>query len=389
MKWWARFALPTLPQTLNRKDITLNSQTIILYWLILLRIPGIGAATLRQALTFFGTIDKIFNASFQELRLAGFSSKQITLLRKPNQSLAEADFIWAEKNNCHLISLEDARYPLLLKELPDAPILLFVQGEVSLLKSPQIALVGTRHPTANGRQMAAEFAFFLAEKGLTITSGLALGIDAESHIGALAAGKTIAVCGTGLDLVYPSAHHKLAEEIKLKGALVSEFPPGEKPKAKNFPQRNRIISGLSLGTLVIEAAIRSGSLITARFAVEQGREVFAIPGSIQNPLAHGCHALIRQGAKLVETTEDILEELSILHEAFLPNNGILYKLPPADLGADAQKILACIGSVATTLDAIIINSGLTPSKVSSMLLSLELLGLITAVTGGFIRVTLN
>lgn len=367
----------------------MNPNTHILYWLILLRLPGIGAATLRQALTFFEEIDKIFTASSHELRLAGFSLKQITLLKKPQWVLAEADLLWATNHHCHLISLNDERYPPLLKELPDAPILLFVQGDVALLKSPQLAIVGTRHPSVNGKQMAAEFAFSLAEKGLTITSGLALGIDAESHIGALLSGKTIAVCGTGLDTIYPFSHQSLSEKIKEKGALISEFPPGEKPKSKNFPRRNRIISGLSLGVLVIEAAIRSGSLITARFAIEQGREVFAIPGSIHHPLSHGCHHLIRQGAKLVENTEDILEELSLLYETFLPNPAKSHDPLPPHLDADTQTLLASIGEGVTSLDAIIITSGLTPSKVSSMLLSLELLGLINAVTGGFVRVTPN
>lgn len=367
----------------------MTSSTDILYWLMLLRLPGIGAATLRQGLTFFGDIEKIFTASSQELLLAGFNNKQIACIKKPPWILAESDLLWAQNNNCHLIFLNDEGYPHLLKELPDAPILLFVQGDVSLLKSPQIAIVGTRHPTVNGKRIAIEFAFSLAEKGLTITSGLALGIDAESHAGALASGKTIAVCGTGLDRVYPFSHQDLAEKIKEKGALISEFPPGSTLKAKNFPRRNRIISGLSLGVLVIEAAIRSGSLITARFALEQGREVFAIPGSIHNPLAHGCHALIRQGAKLVENTEDILEELNVLSESFLSHYAILADSKVTDLDDESQKILACIDETVTTLDAIIINSGLTPSKVSSMLLSLELLGLINAVTGGFTRVTPN
>ena len=199
------------------------------------------------------------------------------------------------------MTLHDARYPELLKQIADPPSILFVQGDVSLLAKWQIALVGSRNPSASGRDTAYEFSRYLAQDGITINSGLAMGIDAASHQGALAAGgKTIAVIGTGLDRVYPAKHRELAHEIASTGAIVSEFALGTSPRAENFPRRNRIISGLSLGTVVVEAAVKSGSLITARMAMEQGREVFAIPGSIHNPLARGCHQLIRQGAKLVE-----------------------------------------------------------------------------------------
>ncbi len=229
-----------------------------------------------------------------------------------------------EGDNRHLITLHDARYPTLLREIDDAPPMLFIQGDPTILNLPQIAIVGSRNPSASGRQTATDFAHFLASAGLAITSGLADGIDGAAHQGALETkNSTLAVTGTGLDRVYPAKHRELAHRIAEQGALISELPPGTPPIPANFPRRNRIISGLSLGTLVVEAAQKSGSLITARLATEQGREVFAIPGSIHNPLARGCHALIRQGAKLVETAGDILEELApLLGTAYQPNTPI-------------------------------------------------------------------
>jgi DNA processing protein len=209
--------------------------------------------------------------------------------------------------------VNDGRYPPLLREIPQAPPVLFVHGDPDCLRVPQLAMVGTRNPTPSGRETARQFAAHLAGAGMIITSGLALGIDAAAHQGALAGGgRTIAVMGTSLDRVYPAKHRDLARAIAERGALVSELPTGTPALAENFPRRNRLISGLALGVLVVEAALQSGSLITARLALDQGREVFAIPGSIHNPLAKGCHALIRQGAKLVETANDIVEELGAL-----------------------------------------------------------------------------
>ena len=211
---------------------------------------------------------------------------------------------WLSQPGNHVVHFQDAAYPALLKQIADPPPLLFVRGDRDYLAQPQLAIVGSRNPTHTGRALAREFAAHLASFGLTITSGLASGIDGAAHQGAIeAGGTTLAVTGTGLDRVYPARHRDLAHRVAENGALVTEFPPGTAPLAANFPRRNRLISGLSLGTLVVEAALRSGSLITARSALEQGREVFAIPGSIHNPLARGCHALIRDGAKLVESGE--------------------------------------------------------------------------------------
>lgn len=352
------------------------------YWLALLRAPGIGPVTYRSLLSRYGTPRAILAADRQERAAWGLSAVTLAYLENPAWDAVQADMAWLEQPGNEAITLHDPAYPALLKEISDPPPVLFIQGNKEILGNPQIAMVGSRNPTAGGRQNARQFARELAAAGWTITSGLALGIDAESHRGALeAGGATIAVAGTGLDRVYPASHEELADEIARQGALVSEFPPGTGPKAEHFPRRNRIISGLSLGTLVVEAALRSGSLITARHAAEQGREVFAIPGSIHNPLSRGCHALIRQGAKLVENVPDILEE-------FGP------RLAPVDTSAPAapagittldpeqRRVLECIGFEPTTINAVVERSGLTAERVSSILLVLELHDHVVSMPGG-------
>jgi DNA processing protein len=288
----------------------------------------------------------------------------------------------------------------LLAQTVGAPVALYVRGIPSVLSLPQLAIVGSRNPTATGRETAFEFARHLANCGLAITSGLAVGIDAASHRGALAAQQsTIAVCGAGLDSVYPAEHAGLAAEIARTGALVCEFPPGTPARRENFPQRNRIISGLSLGTLVVEAARQSGSLITARFATEQGREVFAIPGSIHSPLSRGCHQLIRDGAKLVETGDDVLAELKAMAAAaaFAAARGI--EIAPGrpthepsarpgpaaaavELDKDYEILLDALGFDPLGVDALVERSGLKSEAVASMLLILELQGAVEARPGG-------
>jgi DNA processing protein len=261
---------------------------------------------------------------------------------------------------------------------------LYVHGNVAALHTPQLAIVGSRNPSAGGQETAHAFAAHLASVGLTITSGLALGIDAASHAGALdSSGTTVAVMGTGLDRVYPARHRELAHEIVSGGgALVAEFPVGTGPRPENFPRRNRIISGLSLGTLVVEAAPRSGSLTTARHAVEQGREVFAIPGSIHNPLARGCHALIRQGAKLVETAADVLEELGVFIEHAPQTSSPLPAASPDTPSSEQSQLLDYMGFDIITIDQLVARSGLTAAAVSSMLLILELDGRVVSQAGG-------
>ncbi len=347
-------------------------------WLVLWRTPGIGPLGFRELLERQGSPEAVVADPPTELDEAARE-----WLRRNDWPEVEADLEWLEGPGNHLLTLDDPRYPGLLREIPDPPPLLFVHGDPGLLAWPQLAMVGSRNPSAGGTATAAEFAEHLCGAGLAITSGLALGIDAASHEGALrAGGPTLAVTGTGLDRVYPARHRELAHRIAERGALVSEFPPGTPPRAENFPRRNRIISGLSLGTLVVEAAVKSGSLITARLAAEQGREVFAIPGSIHNPLARGCHRLIRQGAKLVETAGDILEELGALAAASAERATPEDEPLPLAPDPEHQALLDLMGHDPVSVDELVERSGLTPEAVSSMLLILELDDRVAAAAGG-------
>ena len=354
-------------------------------WLAFLRLPGLGTRGRHALLTHFHDPAAVFEARRADVERAlhgAASAPREPLYAALADGIAagarEADLAWFAQPRRHLLTLTDPDYPPLLRELPDPPVALYVQGERALLNRPQLAIVGSRNPTPAGRANAAAFAQALAGAGLTITSGLALGIDGAAHRAALGTGTTIAVAGTGLDRVYPPRHRELAHAIANAGAIVSEFPLGTSPRPQNFPVRNRIISGLSLGVLVVEAAQQSGSLITARLAAEQGREVFAIPGSIHSPLARGCHALIRQGAKLVETANDILEELGALAAVAMP---AAHELAPA-LAVEEAALLDHVGYDGAHIDVIVERSGLTPEKVSSMLLTLELRGLIAVAAGG-------
>ncbi len=366
----------------------------LFYWLALVRLPGMGSRRIARLLETFGTPAGAFTASAEQLRQAGVPADSLDSFRQPDQAAIEHDLRWGEAPDNHLICLDDPRYPQLLKDIPDPPPLLFVHGDPDYLRQPQLAIVGSRNPTPSGIRLAREFAAYLTEFGLTISSGMATGIDAAAHEGALdGQGSTLAVAGTGLDRVYPACHRDLAHRIADHGALVSEFPPGTALLPSNFPRRNRIISGLSVGTLVVEAALRSGSLITARLARDQGREVFAIPGSIHNPLARGCHALIREGAKLVETGQHILEELApliTLAQATDNLQAVQHTDTTAnttgdkttELAEDYQELLDCMGYDAVSVDELVQRSGLTPEEVSSMLLMLELDGHLDSGTGG-------
>ncbi len=280
------------------------------YWLALARAPRLKPINFLHLLNHFGSPRAIFEASSAERQVLKLSPYLTNYLQNPNWYLVEKDIQWLTQQSHHLLTLYDPNYPQILREIYDPPPLLFVKGDYSLLSSRQLAIVGTRRSTNEGKQIAWEFANALSHQGFSITSGMALGIDGASHWGALAAtGKTIAVLGQGLDKIYPPQHQMLAKKIVQTGVLVSEFTPDTPIKREHFLRRNRIISGLSLGTLLIETPERSGALSTARCAIEQGREVFAVPGSIQNPLTKGCHQLIKDGAKLVEKLEDIIEEL--------------------------------------------------------------------------------
>ena len=361
------------------------------YWLALHRTPGIGARRYMRLLNSFDSPAAIFSATHDQLRNAGVHSKSINSVKNPDWEAVDRDLTWLAEPGNRLLTCLDPGYPALLKEIPDPPALLFVHGDPDYLNQPQLAVVGSRNPSHDGAALAREFSAHLASSGLTITSGLATGIDGAAHQGALqAGGGTVAVTGTGLDRVYPAKHRQLAHQIAENGALVSEFPPGTLPLPENFPRRNRIISGLSLGTLVVEAALRSGSLITAHAALEQGREVFAIPGSIHNPLARGCHALIREGAKLVETGDHILEELASLVTLCLSqaNDGVTPKSAagisenPANLDAEYFNLLDLMGYEPVSVDQLVQRSGLTPEQVSSMLLLLELENHVNSSPGG-------
>lgn len=349
----------------------------------LLRAPGIGPARFARLLEHFGSAAAVFAADGAALRSLELPDAALDYLRRPDWRQVEGDLTWLERPGNHLLRLDDLRYPPLLRQIAYPPPLLFVHGDPDCLRLPQLAIVGSRNPTPSGRETAQRFAAHLAECGLLITSGLAFGIDAAAHQGALTGGRTIAVMGTSLDRVYPAQHRDLAHAIAERGALVSEFPTGTALAAGNFPQRNRLISGLALGVLVVEAAARSGSLITARLALEQGREVFAVPGSIHNPLAKGCHALIRQGAKLVETAEDILEELGALAATTRE-----IALDPAAassaaaLDEDYRQLLVAMGDEPVGIDLLVDRCRLTAEAVSSMLLILELEGYVAAIPGG-------
>lgn len=358
------------------------------YWLAALYLPGVGPRTLQCLLSHFESIDHLFEASEADLKAAQVQARHIKQLLTPNWRAVEKDLAWeAISSDHHIMTYDDLDYPPLLKEITDPPCILFIRGNRAALWHMQLAIVGSRHASTLGIKHAEAFAKQLAESGLAITSGLALGIDGASHRGALAAGGvTIGVAGTGLAHLYPASHQPLVESmLKSKGAIISELPRDTPPKPMHFPRRNRIIAGLSVGVLVIEAALKSGSLITARLALEAGREVFAMPGSIHHPLVRGCHKLIREGATLVETAADVLTELGGFYKAY-QTKPLLNAPSNPDLSASAKRVLAEIGYDITPTDVVISRSGLTAGEVSSILLSLELHGLIETVAGGYSRV---
>jgi DNA processing protein len=361
-------------------------------WLILAAAPGLDGAALAPLLARFGGADGLVGAGPGAWRDAGFTEALVAHLGKPDETRIAAALEWLTgAADRHVIAFDDPRYPPLLRQIPDPPVALFVRGDPHSLQSPQLAIVGSRSASAGGAETARAFAGHLARLGLTITSGLALGIDTAAHEGALAAGgHTIAVLGTGPDQAYPRRNAPLADEIARAGALSSEFPPGMPPLRENFPRRNRIISGLAAGTLVVEAGIQSGALITARRAAEQGREVFAIPGSIHNPLAKGCHRLIREGAKLVESADHVLEELApLLALPGSPHASANAPAVEARIGQardpDYARLLDALGWDTIDVDTLVLRSGLTAAEVSSMLLILELEGSVQPLAGGRVQ----
>lgn len=357
--------------------------TRLAHWMALANTPGLGLMGAHNLINKLGSIEAIFDLSSKDwLKLTGLSYEYTDHLHCASEQLPETTADWLNEPGNTCLTFGDKDYPALLREIADPPLILFVKGNTGILNSDIIAMVGSRHPTPEGKELAHMFAFELSRVGLTVASGLALGIDGKAHEGSLAAGgSTVAVMGTGADVIYPRQHTKLAEQIRLNGATVTEFAPGTPPLKQNFPQRNRIISGLALGVVVIEAASRSGSLITARLAGEQGREVFSLPGPIGSPLSRGCHQLIRQGAKLTENIRDILEEIQIFPSGLRPETEDKKDSRPYR----EQGLLKHFGHTPVSMDTLVNRSGLTPDRISSMLLQMELSGEIVFGPDGLYR----
>lgn len=351
------------------------------FFLALNRIENVGPRTVIKLQKRWPDLQQMFQLPVPELVHAGLSSSLAQSIANFDMNLIQQDLNWlAAAEEHHLLTWDSPEYPALLREIIDPPVILYAKGQLSCLQSLKLAVVGSRNPTVAGAENARKFAQALAAKGVTIVSGLALGIDAQAHMGCLdAGGQTIAVLGTGIDRIYPYRHVKLSEKIIQNGVLLSEFPLKSPPIAGHFPQRNRIISGLSLCTLVVESAIKSGSLITARMALEQNRDVLAIPGSIHNPMARGCHYLLQQGAKLVTSVADVLEELGIDPEQQSPDKAIL------PLAMENKNLVQFIGFEMTTVDQIVLRSGYAVEQVTSELAELELKGIVVSVPGGYMR----
>ena len=367
-------------------------------WIKLWRVSGIGSKKFQLLLDYFETPAAVFKSNTTQITQSGVSQKDANAIldQRNNSDSAQPDIAWLEASDRHhILSIHCDAYPARLKLINDPPSLLYVHGNLEILNDPQIGVVGSRNPTQSGNNSAYDFAKHLAQTGLCITSGLALGVDGAAHQGALDGnGPTIAVTATGIDRVYPAKHRGLAHKIAEAGAIITEFPVGSHPDSRHFPRRNRIISAMSYGVLVVEAALKSGSLITARLAMEQNREVFAIPGSIHNPLAKGCHQLIRQGAKLVETADDILEEMASVidlnnHTAHQTQTNVAKKIPDSNkntpddqLDADQQTLLEKMGFDPISIDQLVINTDLDAASIAASLLILELQNHVSANGGG-------
>ncbi len=353
-------------------------------WLKLHYIKPLTLSQKRALVNFFGSPTTVFAADYCALRDSSILHQAgIKAVLNTNDNLLESDLELLESINSEFIGFNDPLFPDLLNEIPSPPFGLFVRGNKNLLKQPQIAIVGSRNASPGGNKTTEAFAEELTAMGFAVTSGMATGVDSHAHTGSLYAGSaTIAVVGTGIDRIYPNSNRKLYRKISERGLIVSEFSPGTPPRRTNFPQRNRIISGLSLGTLVVEAGIHSGSLITARLAAEQGREVFAVPGSIHLPTSHGCHYLIRQGAKLVESVSDITDEIG--HFFNTENQNTKIGSRPHHSNSE-HPVYNLIDYAPISIDQIIQLSGLTTERVSSILIDLELRGLITDVNGNYLR----
>jgi DNA processing protein len=364
----------------------------LLAWLTLLRAPGLGAAGIRTLLQQVDSARAVCHDIRRLRQAAGVDRAALDWIDRPDAARLEADLAWLAQPGHRLLCCNEEDFPPQLETIPSPPAALFVAGDAGTLLAPQVAIVGARSASAQGLAHARDFARTLARAGLTITSGMADGIDGAAHAAALDCGApTVAVVGTGPDLVYPRKHRDLAGRIEQHGAIVSEFSPGTEARPDHFPRRNRLIAGLALGTLVVEAGLQSGSLITARLAAEAGREVFALPGSIHNPLAKGCHRLIRDGARLVETAAEVIEALG--PAALAQGAGLRARLeatrtapehesPARTQDPDYASLLASLGDEPASLDELADRTGLAPAALSSMLLLLELEGVVAPAVNG-------
>ncbi|GHA62226.1 DNA-processing protein DprA [Photobacterium aphoticum] len=354
-------------------------------WLRLAAVPTLGGHRISRLLQHTTPRD-LLSMSAADLAHIGLTAAQIQHYLNPPDAKIAHSLAWADQPGHTLLTLDDPAYPALLKEIASPPPLLFVKGETRWLHEPQLAIIGSRSASLDGREAAYEFAAAMVAANYVVTSGLALGIDGQAHYGALKnGGATVAVLGSGLNRIYPAKHRDLAAAIVEQGALVSEFWPDEAPRPQNFPRRNRVISGLSVGVLVVEAAQKSGSLVTARYALEQGREVFALPGPIRFAGSRGCHALIKNGAKLVETPVDIFEEVGALTDCVKNSHSGLRDEQPENEKLPFPALLANVGSEATPVDVVAERSRQPVHEVMMQLLELELQGLVTSVPGGYIR----
>ncbi len=364
-------------------------------WLRLEQTPGVGLETARRLLGAFGLPQNIFAADLPALQKIVSTRIALALAAPPSEqvkALIERTLEWSAQSGNHVMTLADPAYPAALLEIPDPPIMLYAKGRVELLSRASLAVVGSRNATAQGIANAEKFSEAMSLAGLCVVSGMALGIDTAAHRGGLHAiklngnaGSTIAVIGTGADLVYPARNRALAHQIAESGCILSEYPLGMPAIAANFPRRNRIISGLARGVLVVEAALQSGSLITARMAAEQGRDMFAIPGSIHSPLSKGCHQLIKQGAKLVESAQDILEELKYAIPGASVSATDGETSAPLTLDAPCAKVLAAMGFDPVDPDTLAARCELDIASINAYLLALELDGMAEMLPGGMYR----
>lgn len=361
-----------------------EQQTIA--WLTLCTTPRLSGVKLHCILENMSP-EEVLKLPKTELAELGFNSTQVAYILDQGGANIERCLLWSEESGHSLLFARNDRYPALLKEIVTYPPVLFVKGNIDALSLPQVGVVGSRNASIDGLHIATQFSTELTKMGMSITSGLAIGVDGRAHRACIeGGGKTIAVLGSGFDYMYPKQHQKLSLLIQEKGALVSEFPPYIPPTTYNFPRRNRIISGLSLGVLVIEATEKSGSLITARFAVEQGRDVFSVPGSILNPNARGCNQLIRDGALLVQSAEDIIQEINGLVNWSISKQQSLFALPQEIIKAEpSDPILSLLGERPIAVDFLAERTHLSVNKVMMRLLELELQGLVASAGGGYIR----